>query len=200
MYPILLDLSQLPVLVIGNGREAARRIALLDEANPQDLRIFADAPTPELSAAAGARLILRLPTQDDIPARSILFVGDYSDAQSGQIVALARARGALVNVEDKGQFCDFHSTSTIRRGDLLVTVSTGGRSPGLAAHLRRYLEKMIGPEWSERLTRMAAERTRWRDAGTPHDDLKRLTAELIEREGWLPNPAAKTDHTDSSPV
>lgn len=200
MYPILLDLSQLTVLVVGNGREAARRIALLDDANPQDLRIFADAPSPELIKAAGERLIRRLPTRDDIPARSILFVGDFSDAQSGEIVALGRACGALVNVEDKGQFCDFHSTSTIRRGDLLVTVSTGGRSPGLAAHLRRYLERMIGPEWSERLTRMAAERTRWREAGTPHDDLKRLTAELIEREGWLPNPAAQTDHTDSSPV
>jgi precorrin-2 dehydrogenase/sirohydrochlorin ferrochelatase len=199
MYPILLDLSQLTVLVVGNGREAARRIALLDEANPQDLRIFADAPTPELSTAAGTRMIRRLPTRDDIPARSVLFVGDYSDAQSGEIVALGRSCGALVNVEDKGQFCDFHSTSTIRRGDLLVTISTGGRSPGMAAHLRRYLEKMIGPEWSERLTRMAAERKRWRDAGTPHDDLKRLTAELIEREGWLPNAATKPDHTDSSP-
>jgi precorrin-2 dehydrogenase/sirohydrochlorin ferrochelatase len=198
MHPILLDLSQLTVLVVGNGREAARRIALLDDANPQDLRIFADAPTPELRAAAGPRLIHRLPTQDDIPARSILFVGDYSDTQSGDMVALGRRCGALVNVEDKGQFCDFHSTSTIRRGDLLVTVSTGGRSPGLAAHLRRYLEKLIGPEWSERLTRMAAERTRWREAGTPHDDLKRLTAELIEREGWLPDIATRTDHTDSS--
>lgn len=173
---------------------------MLDEANPRDLRIFADAPSSELIKAASERLIRRLPTRDDIPARSILFVGDFSDAQSGEIAAIGRSCGALVNVEDKGLFCDFHSTSTIRRGDLLVTVSTGGRSPGLAAHLRRYLEKMIGPEWSERLTRMAAERTRWREAGTPHDDLKRLTAELIEREGWLPTAATKTDHTDSSPT
>ena len=198
MYPILLDLSQLTVLVVGNGREAARRVALVDEASPSDLRIFADAPTPELEAAAGCRLIRRLPDAGDIPARSILFVGDYSDAQTAEIITLGRSRGALVNAEDKGQFCDFHSTSTIRRGDLLVTVSTGGRSPGLAAHLRRYLEKLIGPEWSERLARLAAELTNWRDAGTPHDDLKRMTAELIEREGWLDPAETKTDRTDSS--
>ncbi len=188
MYPVLLDLAELTVIVVGNGREAARRIGLLDDAKPRDLRVFSDQPSQALELVAGNRLIRRMPTGEDIPARSILFIGDLSDEHSADLVALGRAAGALVNVEDKIGMCDFHSTTPIRRGDLIVTVSTGGRSPGLAARLKRYLEQVIGPEWSERLERMTMERTRWRQAGLDHAEVKRLTSELIDREGWLTLP------------
>jgi precorrin-2 dehydrogenase/sirohydrochlorin ferrochelatase len=188
MYPVLLDLAELTVIVVGNGREAARRIGLLDDAKPRDLRVFSDQPSQALELVAASRLIRRMPTAEDIPARSILFIGDLSDERSAELVALGRAAGALVNVEDKIGMCDFHSTTPIRRGDLIVTVSTGGRSPGLAARLKRYLEQMIGPEWSERLERMTMERTRWRQAGLDHAEVKRLTSELIDREGWLTLP------------
>ena len=35
--------------------------------------------------------------------------------------------------------------SVIRRADLVVAVGTGGRSPALAAHLRRRLERGARP-------------------------------------------------------
>lgn len=188
MYPVLLDLNELTIIVVGNDREAVRRIGLLDDANPSDLRVFSDQPTPALETAARGRLTRRLPVLEDIPARSILFIGDLSDEQSAHFVELGRRAGALVNVEDKTGMCDFHSTTPIRRGDLIVTISTGGRSPGLAARLRRFLEQIIGPEWSGRLERMTEERTRWRQAGLGHAEVKRLTGELIDREGWLVLP------------
>ena len=51
----------------------------------------------------------------------------------------------LVNVEDRPALCDFHSVAEVRRGDLLLTVSTGGASPGLAARIRARLAAEFGP-------------------------------------------------------
>ena len=52
---------------------------------------------------------------------------------SAALAGRARAQGILVNVEDEPLLCDFHVPATVRRGDLLLTVSSAGRSPGLVA-------------------------------------------------------------------
>ncbi len=73
----------------------------------------------------------------------------------------------------------------MRRGDLLLTVSTGGRSPGLAARIRGELARAFGPEWAERLNAIAARRTAWRRRGRPLGELARLTNATIDGNGWL---------------
>ena len=56
--------------------------------------------------------------------------------------------GILVNVADDPDHCNFIVPSTLRRGDLVIGVSTGGQSPALAASLRRELERALGPEYA----------------------------------------------------
>jgi siroheme synthase-like protein len=63
-----------------------------------------------------------------------------------------------VNGADDPANCSFTLPSVVRRGDLAVSVSTGGRSPALAAWLRRRLEGEIGPEYAVLLELLAAER------------------------------------------
>ncbi len=93
--------------------------------------------------------------------------------------------GVLVNVEDQGALCDFHVPSVVRRGDLTITVSTGGRSPGLAARVRRFLEELFGPEWADHLEEVAARRAEWRTRGADTATVRRRTDRLIEHRGWL---------------
>ena len=50
----------------------------------------------------------------------------------------------------------------VRRGDLLLTVSTGAKSPGLAARIRARLEVEYGPEWDDHLEHLARKRAAWR--------------------------------------
>jgi precorrin-2 dehydrogenase/sirohydrochlorin ferrochelatase len=88
-------------------------------------------------------------------------------------------------VEDVTPFCDFHNPAQVRRGDLLLTVSTGGRSPGLAARIRSELARAFGPEWAERLNAIAARRAVWRRPGRSLDELARLTNATIDANGWL---------------
>jgi precorrin-2 dehydrogenase/sirohydrochlorin ferrochelatase len=64
-----------------------------------------------------------------------------------QVADDARRVGALVNVADAPQECDFQVPATIRRGDLTIAVTTNGRSPAVAAMVRRRLELEIGPEY-----------------------------------------------------
>ena len=79
-----------------------------------------------------------------------------------QLAALARSERVLVNVEDRPALCDFHSVAEVRRGDLLLTVSTGGASPGLAARIRARLAAEFGPEWAERVALLRGHRAAWR--------------------------------------
>jgi precorrin-2 dehydrogenase/sirohydrochlorin ferrochelatase len=95
----------------------------------------------------------------------------------------ARERRVLVNMVDDIPNCDFAIPAIVRRGDLLLTVSTGGRSPALARRLREDLEDRFGPEWAEALRVLAEAREatlpslpdvrersdRWREALHPED-------------------------------
>ncbi|MBL0929323.1 MAG: hypothetical protein IBJ15_04270 [Alphaproteobacteria bacterium] len=124
MLPINLDAAKLPIALVGDGKRAARRLELLVE--------------------AGALRVSRVPPDGDFSGYRIVYIADFDEDRSREIAARARAAGALVNVEDVTELCDFHTPALIRRGDLTVTVATGGRAPGLAGALAAYLGKMFG--------------------------------------------------------
>jgi len=78
------------------------------------------------------------------------FICVASSREAGERDAIARAareRGVLVNVMDDVPNCDFAAPAVVRRGELVLAISTGGRSPALARKLREELEERLGPEW-----------------------------------------------------
>ena len=80
------------------------------------------------------------------------------------VAEMARRWRVLVNVVDRPEQCDFILPSVLRRGELQIAVSTGGRSPALAREIRRRLEKLFGPEYAELIARVGHERRRARAA------------------------------------
>ena len=88
----------------------------------------------------------------------VLFVAGLERPVAAALAASARNAGVLVNVEDVPELCDFHVPANVRRGELVFTVSTCGRAPGLARRLREWLESAFGPEWSGRLDDVSAAR------------------------------------------
>jgi len=78
------------------------------------------------------------------------------------VAAAARRWRALVNVVDRPQHCDFIVPAVLRRGELQIAVSTGGRSPAIAREIRRRLERFFGPEYGELISRAGEARNRAR--------------------------------------
>lgn len=185
MFPVMLDLSEAPVAVVGNSPAAARRVDLLDAAGAGALRIFAPEPCTAMVAAAGDRREARWPRDSEVAGLAVLFTADLPEPQAERLAALARAHKVLVNTEDVRPLCDFHVPSMVRRGDLLLTISTNGKSPGLARRLRKEFESRFGPEWAERLEIIATARDGWRAEGLALPEVSARTEALLAEKGWL---------------
>jgi precorrin-2 dehydrogenase/sirohydrochlorin ferrochelatase len=185
MIPLAVDPKRVRLALVGRGRAAERRLELLLEAGADDLAVFSDGPSAALAAAAGARLRQRLPASGDLMRVALLWIADLPIAEAATLARAARAAGCLVNVEDVIELCDFHNPAQLRRGDLLLTVSTAGRSPGLAARIRAELAHAFGPEWGGRLNRIATERAGWRRSGRTVDELARLTNARVDARAWF---------------
>jgi precorrin-2 dehydrogenase/sirohydrochlorin ferrochelatase len=180
MVPIALDPKNAQLAVAGNGELAARRLAALRAAGAEDALVFADAPEPALIAQAGNALRARLPDEADLQALHVLWIAGLPQAET--LAILARRLRVLVNVEDRPEFCDFHSVAEVRRKNLTLTVSTNGKAPGLASNIRRNLAQCFGPEWDARVDEVAALRAEWRAAGVPMAEAaRRIDALVAER-------------------
>jgi len=185
MLPLTLDAERLAIVLVGRGDAVRRRLATLDAAEARSVRVFSDDPTPGLAAAAGDRLRRHLPAEDELAAARLVLIAGLPRELSERLAALARARGALVNVEDVAALCDVHMPAVVRRGALSVAISTSGRSPGLARLLKAVLEQWLDPRWGQWLDELAVQRARWRDAGFAMAEVGRRTAAFVRERRWL---------------
>ncbi len=187
MLPVVLDLARVPVALAGRGARALNRLHQIEADGVARARIFSDAPSPALAAHAGDRLVPRLPAAADLAGSRVVFIAGLPAEESGEVAAAAYAAGALVNVEDQRGWCDFHSPALVRRGDLLIAVSTNGRSPALARRVREWLEAAFPESWAARVTELARLRRRLRAHGLGAE-VTHATDAVIARRGWLRDP------------
>lgn len=169
MLPIVLVPNSIAVGIAGKGEALAGRLRMLERAG-FDRPIVINTPLSERAKLAGLDL---------------LFVAGLSEAESRELHAAAKSNGVLVNVEDVPKLCDFHVPAQVRRGDLLITISTGGRAPGLSATIREFLEEVFGEEWETQLEAVAVARARWRSKGLPPKTVAEKTREFIAAKGWM---------------
>jgi len=167
MLPIALLPHSLKAALIGQGDALARRQALLG------------------AAGVEARLLPADAADEALRGLNLLFVAGLPEGEARALAARARALGVLVNVEDVPPLCDFHVPAIVRRGDLMLTVSTGGQVPGLSRYLRESLAAQFGPEWTGRLRDLAQARARWRAEGLSPAEVSQRVRAHVEQEGWL---------------
>jgi len=131
-YPAFLELSGKRAVVIGGQAVAEGKPAAL--------------------AAAGAEVTVlqnRGWSPADLDGAFVCVAHSADPAERDAIARAARDRGVLVNVMDDVPNCDFAAPAVVRRGELVLAISTGGRSPALARKLREGLEERFGSEWGE---------------------------------------------------
>jgi precorrin-2 dehydrogenase / sirohydrochlorin ferrochelatase len=147
-YPVSLDLAGRRAVVVGPAAVALGKADALLDAGAM-LTVVADGPPDALERLeeAGAAVERRTFDPADLDGAFLCVAAADEPERRAAIFAEARARGVLVNLVDDTEHCDFAAPAVVRRGELVIAVSTGGRSPALARRLRRLLEERFGPEW-----------------------------------------------------
>jgi precorrin-2 dehydrogenase/sirohydrochlorin ferrochelatase len=148
-YPLCLDISGKRCVVVGSGNVAERKVERLLSCGAR-VEVVGKALTPVLAAWKGEGRIVHREAdyEDSCLSGASLVIGATDDETVNERIAKdARTRGIPVNIVDNPARCDFILPSVVERGDLLIAVSTGGKSPALAMKLREELEEAYGPEY-----------------------------------------------------
>jgi len=150
-YPILLNIQGKKCLIVGGGKVALRKAQMLVE-HGANVVIVSPAFCPELNQLVkdgNIQAIHRDYETEDLND-SFMVVAATDDIKTNErIAAEARKIGILVNVVDKPDISDFIVPSYFRRGDIIVAVSTSGRSPALARKIRGELERDFKAEYAQ---------------------------------------------------
>jgi precorrin-2 dehydrogenase/sirohydrochlorin ferrochelatase len=174
LYPIYLNLDSKRCLVVGGGKVAERKVATLLEYEANVLLVSPDV-TPMIDSWATQNLIIwrRGDFQpEDLDNIFLVFIATGDNDVNKSITTLCREKGILVNAVDDPPNCDFYVPSILRRNSLCIAISTEGKSPLLAAKLRRELESIITAEYGE-----------WVEIlGRLRGDIKKSNLDINERQ------------------
>ncbi len=140
-YPIFLDLTSQPVIVVGAGKVALRKTRGLLEAGAR-VTVVAPRWRPEFEKLP-VTLRRRTFRTADLRGARLAFAATDRREVNRAVAAAARRRGIPVNVADSRPECDVLVPSRITRGHVQIAVSTSGVSPRLAVALRRSIEDML---------------------------------------------------------
>lgn len=144
-YPIFLDVTDRPVLLVGGGHVALEKIGKLVDHGAR-VTVVAPRLIPEVRAYIDdgrASWVERAYAHGDIEGALLVMIATDDGAANRAITEEARAAGILVNAADDASNCDFILPSLVRRGDLAVAASTGGTSPAMARWLRERLDDFL---------------------------------------------------------
>jgi precorrin-2 dehydrogenase/sirohydrochlorin ferrochelatase len=149
-FPMLMSLVGRKCIVVGGGKVAAGKIGgLLDHG--AEVIVVSPRAVKAISGHARSGALQwrrRAFHANDLDGAFLVVAATNSPAINEEVFRASTARGVLCNSVDDPEHCAFFYPSVVHRGQLQIAISTGGRSPALAARLRRELEKQFGPEWS----------------------------------------------------
>ena len=161
-YPIFVDLSGQPCLVVGGGRVAERKVASLLDAQAR-VSVISPTLTRQLGAWAAELRInaeQRAYQSGDMHGFRLVFAATSDEDLHHRLAAEARTARVLLNVVDRPALCAFIVPAVVSQGDLRIAVSTGGASPAMAKKIRHQLSADFGPEYAQALQLLARVRER----------------------------------------
>ncbi len=180
MFPIILNLTSKPVVVIGGGAVGVRK-ALAALAAGAVVRVI-----DPRSALPLPPEVTHLPEpyrEDHLEGAALVFAC-ATPKVNAQVVTDAHARGVLVNTATSPDEGDFTLPAVVRRGDLTLAVSTEGASPALARRIREKFEAEYDEafaEWVRLLAEVRAEVL----ATVPDESRRRELLDAFADWEWL---------------
>lgn len=146
-YPIVIEMAGRLAVVVGGGVVGRRKVDGLRAAGAR-VRLISRDPLPPSCWTAGVELHLRPFHPEDLDGAVLAFAATGVAAVDQAVLAAARARGILASLAAAPELGDFTLPATLRRGELLLAVATGGRAPALAGVVRDRLGAEYGAPWA----------------------------------------------------
>lgn len=161
-FPLFADLAGRPVLVVGGGSVAARKVNLLLKAHAQ-VRLVARKLNAELTALEAENKVLWIAKEfnaEQLRTAFFVIAATNDETLNHRIFHLAESQHKLVNVVDDQPHCSFIFPSIIDRSPIQIAISSAGKAPVLARLLREKLEALL----PQSLGDVAEISGKWRDA------------------------------------
>jgi siroheme synthase-like protein len=171
-WPVNLLVRGRRVVVVGGGRVAARKIEPLVELGA-DVVVVAPTVHDEVKAMAGAGQVTlheRPFAPADLDDAWLAVTATNEPDVNAAVFRAGEERRVFVNSADDPANCSFTLMSVVRQADVVVAIGTGGRSPALAAYLKRRLTEELGPEYATLLDLLSEARESMRAQGRSSED------------------------------
>ncbi len=185
-YPVNLDITNQQCLVVGGGAVGTRKVKGLLNCGAK-VRVVSPENTPEIQRLAKEDLIelhQRNYRSKDIEGVFLVIGATDDETLNRQIHADAGARNILCNIADRPEICNFILPALVQQGDMVIAISTSGKSPAFAKHLKREIQRDYGPEYGRFLDLMGAIRKKLLVQEHAPEEHKPLFESLI-RQGLL---------------
>ena len=183
-YPVNLDINGKKCLVVGGGSVGGRKIKTLLECGAI-VTVISPAVIQKVQNLAdngSIRLKKRPYRTSDINEKTFLVIGATDNDNLNRLIHKDAERfNMLCNIADRPEVCNFILPAIVNRGDLVIAVSTSGKSPAFAKKLRQRLEKEYGDEYAEFLKLMGAIREKLLSAEHEPEAHKHLFEEVISK-------------------
>jgi precorrin-2 dehydrogenase / sirohydrochlorin ferrochelatase len=180
-YPVLLDLRGKKALVVGGGKVAHRKIETLLEhgASVEVVAKDLNGVVAGLVETGVVRYRGQVFSENHLEGVFLVVAATSDAAVNRRVSERAQCRGLLVNAVDQPEDCNFIVPSILRRGDLVVSVSTSGKSPAFARKIRQDLESQFGEEFESFLDLMGRLRERVLSLALTQQENKQIFEKLI---------------------
>lgn len=208
-FPINIDIQNKHCVLIGGGNVAYRKALSLLKAGA-DITLIAPEINDGVSRLVDDRAlnwIKRSYQSGDLDGSALAIVAVDDPSVGKKVAAEATRLNVLINVADIPQQCTFTLSSCIERGDLLVTISTGGKCPAFSRHMRLKLEEIIDDAYGDLLNLLGGAREKMLEAGISSDNCRDSLNKIIDsdmisflREGEHEKAAAFADKTVSQAI
>ena len=187
LYPVALNISRRNCVVVGGGTVGARKVRNLADAGGL-VTIVSPSLCEEatiLVTEGRAKVIQAVFIPAHLENSFLVVAATNNPVVNAEISRIASARNILVNKATSDgndtETGDFVTMATLRRGDLMIAVTSAGAGPALSAQLRREFAERFGPEWESVVALLGEMRVRTKQTLPDETDRTRVLRQLASQ-------------------
>lgn len=179
-YPLMLDLSCFKIVVIGGGKIAYQKTKELIQYGGK-VKVISDKLNPLFKHLEQYIIYEQKVYQEEQLKEATLVIAATDNSSINEAIGCyCREKNILCNVITSEALSSFIVPASIQRGSLVLSVSTGGKSPSLSKKIKRALEEQYGKEYEAYLELLGEARQRLKMTIVDETERRKRIKELVD--------------------